>query len=127
MFSRVAIQYPRLAHELGRLEGGDLDQAVQTIVEQALTAAGVEVGARTSTAVEKLVWSLDDAAWALQERVERDPGSQGLYLQAFRRARAANGLLDLLEGRYDSAVYEAMHALGASEDAVLQLLGHAAP
>ena len=51
----------------------------------------------------------------------------GLIHPQGRGLAAVDGLLDLLEGRYDSAVYEAMHALSASEDAVLQMLGHAAP
>ena len=53
-----------------------------------------------------LVWSLDDVAWALQEAVDKGTASQLDYVRAFRRARAANGLLDLLENRYDTAVYE---------------------
>ena len=71
-----------------------------------------------------LVWSLDDVAWSLQEAVDKGTASQLDYVRAFRRARAANGLLDLLENRYDSAVYEASQALSANEDAVLQLLVH---
>ena len=54
-----------------------------------------------------LVWSLDDVAWSLQEAVDKGAASQLDYVRAFRRARAANRLLDLLENRYDSAVYEA--------------------
>lgn len=123
-FSRVAAQFPRLAAGLERLSGGDLDEAVQRIVEGALTATGVQVTDRSSTAVERLVWSLDDVAWDLQEEAERGTASQVTYNQAFRRAMAANGLLDLLEGRHDSAVYDACQALGANEDAALQLLGH---
>jgi hypothetical protein len=122
-FSRVAIQYPRLAHKLSELSDSELKSAVAGVVEKALAATGVQVPSRDPREVERLVWSLDDAVWALQERAEQDPGSQLPYLQAFRRARAANGLLDLLEGRYDTAVYEAMHALGANEDEVIELLG----
>jgi hypothetical protein len=122
-FSRVAIQYPRLAHKLSELPDSELKSAVAGVVERALSATGVQVPSRDPLEVERLVWSLDDAVWALQERAEQDPSSQLPYLQAFRRARAANGLLDLLEGRYDTAVYEAMHALGANEDEVIELLG----
>jgi hypothetical protein len=122
-FSRVAIQHPRLANKLSQLPESELEGAVQGVVEKALAATGVQVTSRNASEVERVVWSLDDAVWALQEKAEQDPSSQLPYLQAYRRARAASGLLDLLEGRYDSAVYEAMHALGASEDAVIELLG----
>ncbi len=122
-FSRVAIQYPRLAHKLAQLPDGELKSSVEGVVNRALSATGVQVANRDPREVERLVWSLDDAVWALQERAEQDPSAQLPYLQAFRRARAASGLLDLLEGRYDTAVYEAMHALGASEDEVIELLG----
>jgi hypothetical protein len=122
-FTRVAIQYPRLAHKLSEFSDSDLKSAVQGVVERALAATGVQVTSRDPREIERLVWSLDDAVWALQERAEQDPSSQLPYLQAFRRARAASGLLDLLEARYDTAVYEAMHALGANEDEVIELLG----
>jgi hypothetical protein len=122
-FTRVAIQYPRLANKLSQLSPTELDVAVKGVVEKALVAAGLQVTNREPAEVERLVWSLDDSVWALQEKAEQDPSSQLPYLQAFRRARAAGGLLDLLEGRYDTAVYEAMHALGANEDAVIELLG----
>ena len=116
------MQYPRLANKLSRLPPADLETAVGGVVDNALTTAGVEVPSRDPREIERLVWSLDDAVWALQERAEQDPTSQLSYLQAFRRARAASALLDLLEGRYDTAVYEAMHALGANEDVVIELL-----
>jgi hypothetical protein len=122
-FSRVAIQYPRLANKLSQLPESDLEAAVQSMVERALAATGVQLTSRDPGDVERGVWSLDDAVWALQEKAEQDPSSQLPYLQAYRRARAASGLLDLVEGRYDSAVYEAMHALGANEDTEIELLG----
>jgi hypothetical protein len=121
-FSRLALEFPRLAAELERLSGDDLEAAVGRIVETALTATGVQVTDRSPAAVNTLVWSLDDVAWGLQEAVDKGAASQLDYVRAFRRARAANGLLDLLEDRYDSAVYEASQALSANEDAVLQLL-----
>lgn len=124
-FSRVAIQYPRLAHKLSQLPDSKLESAVQGVVERALSVTGVQVTSQDPREVERVVWSLDDAVWALQEKAEQDPSSQLPYLQAFRRARAASGLLDLLEHRYDTAVYEAMHALGATEDEVIDLLGGA--
>ena len=68
------------------------------------------------------MWSLDNVVAARQDEVERGGGSPALYNQAFRRARAANGLLELIEGRYGPAVREATYALGADEDAVLRLL-----
>ena len=121
-FTRVAIQYPRLANQLSQLSPADLDVAVKAVVERALAAAGLEVTSTEPREVERLVWSLDDAVWALQEKAEEDPSSQLAYLQAFRKARAASALLDLIEGRYDTAVYEAMHALGTDEDDVIDIL-----
>ena len=120
-FTRVAIEYPRLANKLSQLPENELEAAVKGVVEKALAATGVQVTNREPREVERLVWSLDDAVWVLQEKAEQDPSSQLPYLQAFRKARAASGLLDLIEGRYDTAVYEAMHALGANEDAVIEL------
>jgi hypothetical protein len=121
-FTRVAIQYPRLANKLSQLSPAELEVAVNGVVEKALAANGLQVSNRDRGEVERLVWSLDDAVWALQEKTEQDPTSQLPYLQAFRRARAANALLDLTEGQYDTAIYEAMHALGANEDGVIELL-----
>ncbi len=123
-FNRLALEFPRLAAELERLSGEDLEAAVGRVVETELTATGVQVTDRSPAAVNTLVWSLDDVAWGLQEAVDKGAASQLDYVRAFRRARAANGLLDLLENRYDSAVYEASQALSANEDAVLQLLVH---
>jgi hypothetical protein len=123
-FNRLALEFPRLAAELEELSGDDLEAAVGRIVETALTATGVQVTDRSPAAVNTLVWSLDDVAWALQEAVDKGAASQLDYVRAFRRARAANGLLDLIENRYDSAVYEASQALAANEDAVLQVLVH---
>jgi hypothetical protein len=125
-FNRLALEFPRLAVELEQLSGSDLEAAVARIVETALSATGVEVSDRSPAAVNTLVWSLDDVAWAFQEAADKGAASQLDYVRAFRRARAANGLLDLLENRYDSAVYEASQALAANEDAVLGLLAHPA-
>jgi hypothetical protein len=123
-FTRVAIEYPRLANKLSQLSPPDLETAVRGVVESALTATSLQVPGRDPREVERLAWSLDDAVWALQEKTEQDPGAQLPYLLAFRRARAAGALLELLEGRFDTAVYEAMQALGANEDEVIGLLGH---
>jgi hypothetical protein len=121
-FSQVAVQFPRLAAELGRLSGEDLQRAVERIVDQALTATGAEVPSRDPAEVERLVWSLDDVAWNLQEQAEQGRASQAVYHHAFRRARAASALFELVEGRYGQAVFEATYALDANEDVVLQLL-----
>jgi hypothetical protein len=121
-FSQVAVEFPRLAAELTRHSGDDLDEAVRRVVEGALIATGLQVTARDSTDVERLVWSLDDVAWEMQEEAERGTASRVAYIQAFRRARAANGLLELVEGRHGRAVYEAAHALDDNEDAVLELI-----
>jgi hypothetical protein len=121
-FSQVTVQYPRLAAELAQRSGPDLDQAVQRIVEAALTATGLQVTSRASADLERLVWSLDDVAWGLQEENESGTSSGALYNLAFRKARAASGLLDLVEGRYGNAVYEAVQALGSDEEEALRLL-----
>jgi hypothetical protein len=121
-FGQVTAQFPRLAAELGQRSGPDLDEAVRRIVEEALSATGLQVTSRGSKDVERLVWSLDDMAWRLQEEAETGKTSPALYSQAFRRARAASGLLELLEGRYGPAVYEATQALNSDEDTVIQLL-----
>lgn len=121
-FSQVTVQFPRLAAELGQRSGPDLDQAVRRIVDAALTATGLEVPNRSSKDVERLVWSLDDVAWRLQEEAEGGETSVALYNHAFRRARAASALLELVEGRYGPAVYEAVQALNADQDGVIQVL-----
>jgi hypothetical protein len=122
-FSQLTVQFPRLAAGLAQRSGSDLDGAVRQIVEGALAATGLEVTDRSSKGVERLVWSLDDVAWGLQEQVESGRTSPALYNQAFRRARAASGLLELVEGRYGPAVYEAIQALNSDEEAAVQLLG----
>lgn len=121
-FIQVAAEFPGLAASLQELSAGDLDQAVRRIVETALATTGVEVPDRSRGALEQLVWSLDDAAWDLQEKAERGASSSTLYNQAFRRARAASGLLELQEGHYGRAVFEATHALGGHEGTVLRIL-----
>ena len=72
--------------------------------------------------MERLVWSLEDSASKLQEEAEQGAASQVAYHRAFLKAMAANGLLDLVEGRYGPAVFNATYALNSDEDAVLQLL-----
>jgi hypothetical protein len=121
-FGHVAVEYPRLAAELAQRSGPDLDEAVRRIVEGALTATGLQVTSRNPTDVERLVWSLDDVTWGLQEQSEGGRTSGALYHQAFRKARAASGLLEFVEGRYGNAVYEAVQALNADEDAALREL-----
>jgi hypothetical protein len=122
-YPQVAAEFPRLAAELAHLSGEDREAAVRRVVEAALAATSVEVTSTSADDVERLVWSLDDVAWKLQEEAEQGRVSQAQYIHAFRRARAAGGLFDLLTGRFGSAVSEATYALGANEDAVLQLVG----
>jgi hypothetical protein len=122
-YAQVAAEFPRLAAELAHLSGEDRESAVRRVVEAALAATGVEVTSMDAGDVERLAWSLDDVAWKLQEEAEQGKVSQAQYIRAFRRARAAGGLFDLLGGHFGSAVSEATYALGADEDAVLQLVG----
>jgi hypothetical protein len=92
------------------------------VVEGALERNGVTLPSRDPAVVERLVWSLDDAVWKLQEEVAAGTATEVAYNQAFRRARAVNGLFELLQGRYGRAVSEATHALYANEDTALELL-----
>jgi hypothetical protein len=122
VYSTLGPEFPRLAAELARLQAGQRDAAVRRVVEGALSKNAVTVPAGDTATVERLVWSLDDAAWKLQEEVAEGRASASAYNQAFRQARAANGLLELLQGRYDRALYEATHALYGNEDVALELL-----
>lgn len=121
-FSQLTVQFPHLATELAQLSGPDLDEAVRRIVEGALAATGLQVTSRSPKDLEHLVWSLDDEAWGLQEKTEADKASPALYNLAFRKARAASGLLEMVEGRYGPAVYESVQALNGDEEAALGLL-----
>ena len=114
--------FPRLAAELAQRSGPDLDEAVDRIVEQALSATGLQVTSRSPKDLEHLVWSLDDVAWGLQEEAEGGKTSPAFYNLAFRKARAASSLLEMVEGRHGPAVYEAVQALNGDEDAVLRLV-----
>jgi hypothetical protein len=121
-FSQLTVQFPHLAAELGQLSGPDLDEAVRRIVEEGLSATGLQLTSRSPKDLERLVWSLDDEAWGLQEKAEAGQASLALYNLAFRKARAASGLLEMVEGRYGPAVYESVQALNADEDALVQLI-----
>jgi hypothetical protein len=124
-FSQLTVQFPRLAAELARRSGPDLDEAVRRIVEEALSATGLQVTSRSPKDLEQLVWSLDDSAWRLQEEAEGGKTSPALYNLAFRKARAASGLLEMVEARHGPAVYEAVQALDGNEDVAVQLIsGH---
>jgi hypothetical protein len=121
-FSQLTVQFPHLAAELGQLSGPELDEAVRRVVEEGLSATGLQLTSRSPTDLERLVWSLDDEAWGLQEKAEAGQASLALYNLAFRKARAVSGLLEMVEGRYGPAVYESVQALNADEDAVVQLI-----
>jgi hypothetical protein len=121
-FGQLTVQFPHLAAELGQLSGPELDEAVRRIVEEALSATGLQLTSRSPKDLEHLVWSLDDEVWGLQEKAEAGQASLALYNLAFRKARAASGLLEMVEGRYGPAVYESVQALGADEDALVQLI-----
>ncbi len=121
-FSQLTVQFPHLAAELGQLSGPELDEAVRRVVEEGLSATGLQLTSRSPKDLERLVWSLDDEAWGLQEKAEAGQASLALYNLAFRKARAVSGLLEMVEGRYGPAVYESVQALNADEDAVVQLI-----
>jgi hypothetical protein len=121
-FGQLTVQFPHLAAELGQLSGPELDEAVRRIVEEGLSATGLQLTSRSPKDLEHLVWSLDDEVWGLQEKAEAGQASLALYNLAFRKARAASGLLEMVEGRYGPAVYESVQALGADEDALVQLI-----
>lgn len=121
-YSSLGNEFPRLAAQLAQVPDAEVGQAARRVVKGALDKNGLTVANTDRAAVEQLVWSLDDAAWQLQEQVEKGTATQVAYAQAFRRARAANSLLDLVEGRYSEAIYEATHALYADEEFALKLL-----
>lgn len=125
-FSQVAMEYPRAAAALAGLPSEVVEPTVRRVVEAALQATGLQVPDRSSKAVERLVWSLDDAVWDLQDKAESGGASRVAYQRAFLQARAANALLELLEHRFGSAVYEAIQALNSDETAVLRLLAEPA-
>lgn len=117
--SQLTRQFPRLADALaGR---SDPSEAVRHLVDTALKATGVTPGT-TIEEVATLVRTLDEAAWDLQDLHDRGEATTESYTEAFRRARAANALLDSLSGRDDAAAYEAAHALGADEDVLVGLV-----
>jgi hypothetical protein len=124
-FTDVGSEFPRLGAQLARLHGEDLRAGASRVVEGALERNGLSLPSRDPATVERLVWSLEDQAWKLQEEAAQGTATQVAYNQAFRQARAANGLFELLEGRYGRAVYEATHALYADEDTALELLNGA--
>ena len=121
-FADVGAEFPRVASELARHSGDDLARAVARVVEEALTTTGLQVPDRDKKAVERMVWSLDDAVWDLQDKSEKGEVPQVAYLRAFLQARAANSLLELLDGRYGPAMYEATQALSRNEERVVELL-----
>ena len=69
-FSQLTVQFPHLAAELGQLSGPELDEAVRRVVEEGLSATGLQLTSRSPKDLERLVWSLDDEAWGLQEKAE---------------------------------------------------------
>ena len=120
-FSQVGAQYPRVASELGRLSGDELEAAVRRVVDTAVRATGLQVSPERKE-LERLVWALDDEAWALQEKAQEGDVPVVAQQRAFIRARAASAALELQEGRYGPAVYEAIQALSGNEAVVLGLL-----
>jgi len=121
-FAEVGAEFPRVASELARLSGEDLGRAVARVVEAALASTSLTVADRDKKAVERLVWSLDDSVWDLQDKAEKGEVPQVAYLRAFLQARAGNSLLELLDGRFGPAVYEAIQALNGNEGRVLEIL-----
>jgi hypothetical protein len=109
-------QFPDLAHAIADLEGPDRTSAVRRLVEAATQSNGLNTAELPVVDAKTLVRELDQVAWDLQGVGSSD------YPEAFRRARAANAYLDLLEGRGESAAYEAVHALGADEDSAIGLV-----
>ncbi len=65
---------------------------------------------------------LDERAFDLQDAVEDGRADWAGYHRAFRRARAATALRDLENGDLNSALYEALHALGEDERALLGVI-----
>ncbi len=72
--------------------------------------------------LSRLADRLDERAFDLQDAVEDGRADRAGYHRAFRRARAAAALRDLEDGDLNSALYEALHALGEDERALLGVI-----
>lgn len=124
----------RISAELvDRIRQGD-DSDRRAMVRKACTLAAVRSGISDPVVVEALetirrgsvptedlrnrmnvsVAALDEAAWKLEEEVERGEASQDRQLAAFAEARAATALAFALDDSLESALealYEAYHAI----------------
>lgn len=123
---RLRQQHPRLAEWLEATSDDQRVERVRQLSENVADANGVRGECGVSTNLEALVTNLDEAAWTLQEGVDRGDATADAYELAFRRARAANSWLiahsnPSLEGSR-AAVYEAVHALGGSDTTALVFL-----
>jgi hypothetical protein len=75
--------------------------------------------------LEALVTRLDEEAWDLQRAAEGSAASEREYEAAFRRARAANAALYLVDDAAEDVLYEAFAAVSDErdlEEAVMRLV-----
>ena len=112
-------EHPSRAAFLDSSSAAEAAEAVERAVNLALTETGLDNLARDPEAVRRIVEDLDNQAWELQDEVDRGARPLADYEAAFRRARAANALLDALEDRPDAALYEALHGLAGDEARLL--------
>jgi hypothetical protein len=111
--TRLGLVAPDLGNELDRMEPLALRALLAEVIHLAVERTGlVSDAARAALAalddgrfgateergaILGVVDDLDEVAWDLQERSERREASQGEYLAAFRRARAASAIASALD------------------------------
>lgn len=122
---RLRDQYPSLADAVESVELDQLGDAVRVVATAATDACQLTEVCRGALDHDRLVSSLDEAAWVAQES-----GDQLGYDRAFRRARAADAWVRSMQvddrEAASEAIYEAVHALGggaSAERTIVRLLG----
>ena len=122
---RLRDQYPSLADAVESVALDQLGDAVRLVASAATDACHVTEVCRDALDHDRLVSSLDEAAWVAQES-----GDQLAYDRAFRQARAADAWVRSMQAddreAASEAIYEAVHALGgdsSAEKTIVRLLG----
>jgi len=123
---RLSAQHPAVAAAIEGLPIERLGDVVRVVAFAAARSCSVDEECRSAENPSALVASLDEFAWAAQER-----GDDVRFEAAFRRARAAEawsrsmGPIDRESAA--EALYEAVHAFGggAQAEAIVTRLIHA--
>ena len=129
---RLQTVLPDLVEYLERLPEPRLRTVAEAVVIAALRAAGLsEVRVERAlealraraygdseqrASVEALADELDEAAWAVQERMDAGEPNEAEYSAAFRRARAAASLWFALDSDPLAAALEASYEAQAAAD-----------